>query len=291
MQNLAANDIVSVRSWFRTQMEGIYPEPEIKALEKMAFEHLFDVKPVDIALNPDMRLSESQLVSLYKMMKKLSQHIPIQYITGSCLFRGRSLEVNPAVLIPRPETEELVDWVIEDTQALPNGVIWDIGSGSGAIAISLAFELSNAQVWASDLSEEALQTARHNATNHGVDIQFWQQDILEGPLPQTTFDIIVSNPPYVRESEKALMKANVLEHEPSLALFVPDKDPLIFYRAIGLAAMQVLRPGGILFLEINESLAEETAYVLRNTGLENISHRKDFHGKDRFIRAQKPSEV
>ena len=222
-----------------------------------------------------------------KLCGRLKQFEPIQYILGETEFFGLKLKVNPDVLIPRPETEELVQWICE-TSWPPKSVILDVGTGSGCIALALKKQLRHTEMCALDVSERALQTAIENATKNGLEVHFIHADILQWSKKDwPLFDCIVSNPPYVRELDKKQMQPNVLEFEPETALFVSDDDPLIFYRETGHFAAHYLKPGGKLFFEINENLGDETCGLLKYIGFKNIKLRKDIHGKDRMIIGEK----
>lgn len=267
-------------------------------------EHYFNIDRVKMALEPDLRLSESELLTLHFAVKELLKNKPVQYVIGETEFCGMRFFVNENVLIPRPETQELVEKLavssyqfssfrpkrsgVEKSPA--NVSILDIGTGSGCIAISLAKLIPNSDVTAVDVSEKAIEVARKNAENNGVKVHFVLDDILEPQNPNlidNQFDIIVSNPPYVCESEKSEIRANVLEHEPSTALFVPDSDPLIFYRKILEFAQKALKPNGQIWFEINEKFGKETAELCREKGFKNIEIIKDFRGKERVVRAQR----
>jgi protein-(glutamine-N5) methyltransferase, release factor-specific len=267
-------------------------------------EHYFNIDRVKMALEPDLRLSESELLTLHFAVKELLKNKPVQYVIGETEFCGMRFFVNENVLIPRPETQELVEKLavssyqfssfrpkrsgVEKSPA--NVSILDIGTGSGCIAISLAKLIPNSDVTAVDVSEKAIEVARKNAENNGVKVHFVLDDILEPQNPNlidNQFDIIVSNPPYVCESEKSEIRANVLEHEPSTALFVPDSDPLIFYRKILEFAQKALKPNGQIWFEINEKFGKETAELCHSKGFKNIEIIKDFRGKERVVRAQR----
>jgi release factor glutamine methyltransferase len=221
------------------------------------------------------------------MLLRLQQFEPIQYIIGEARFLGRTFRVTPDVLIPRPETEELVEWILEEIS--PTARILDIGTGSGCIAVSLSKELPDATVEAWDVSDAALNVARGNSERLQAEVRFTRCDILGNiPKPESRYDFIVSNPPYVTESEKPAMEPNVLQWEPAVALFVPDADPLLFYRRMAVAGHGLLRPGGRLCFEINRSFGSQTVEMLYGEGYRNIILRKDISHNDRFILAQIP---
>jgi release factor glutamine methyltransferase len=213
---------------------------------------------------------------------------PIQYILGETEFYGLKLNVNPAVLIPRPETEELVDWILK-INSIRNAKILDIGTGSGCIALALKNHLKEGEISGVDISENALKVARENALQNHLNVNFFQSDILKWKESEwDKFDIVVSNPPYVRMSEKAKMNDNVLHYEPDSALFVSDQDPLVFYRAIAAFASQYLNKNGFLFFEINEYLGEEMKVLMEGFGFESIEIRKDINSKNRMAFGLKP---
>jgi release factor glutamine methyltransferase len=224
-------------------------------------------------------------------LRRLEGHEPVQYVTGQTYFYGLPFRVNPHVLIPRPETEELVDWIVREGQERPLRVL-DVGTGSGCIAVSLAKTLPLATVWALDVSPQALQTAQQNATLNGVHIHFLAADILQWETllwpDDFVFDVVVSNPPYVTQAEKGIMRPNVANFEPHLALFVPDNDPLLFYRTIARFCRNRLLPGGACYLEINEQFPGPTAEVLLMAGLTNPTVYTDLSGKPRHVKALQP---
>jgi len=233
-----------------------------------------------------LAFSESELKIWSSILEQLKKEIPIQYILGVTHFYGLEFEVNSAVLIPRPETEELVDWIVQKSKIKNQKSkfkILDIGTGSGCIAIALAKNLPNAQVFALDVFEKALSTAKKNAELNQVTIQFLHQSILETENLGQQFDVIVSNPPYVRELEKQEIKKNVLDNEPHLALFVEDNDALIFYRKIAQLAQKNLNPQGQLYFEINQYLGQEMLDLLHEMGFKNSELRQDIYGNDRMI--------
>jgi release factor glutamine methyltransferase len=242
-----------------------------------------------LALQPDADLAEEQMAEWNAILKELLNEVPIQYLLGTTSFYGLDFEVNANVLIPRPETEELVDWILSDykKEAIEDCKILDIGTGSGCIAIALAKNISQAEVAAIDVSKKALELAQTNAQTNGVAVAFLCQNILETEDLQGQFDVIVSNPPYVRTLEKAEIKKNVLEHEPHLALFVDDNDALLFYRKIAALAQKNLKENGKLYFEINQYLGLEMIDLLNSMGFVAVELRKDIYGNDRMICATK----
>jgi release factor glutamine methyltransferase len=248
---------------------------------------------LDFALKPGKEISSEEKEKFESAIYRLSQHEPIQYIIGETEFFGLKFKVDKNVLIPRPETEELVQWILNDIKEsrTPSKLrILDIGTGSGCIAISLAKNLPNAEIFALDISEKALKTARENADSNKVKVNFIQADILNMEALTEKFDLIVSNPPYVREMEKAEMHRNVLENEPDLALYVKDTDPLIFYRKIAKLAEESLIKDGSLYFEINQYLANETKEILKNTGFKT-ELKKDIFGNYRMLRGSKNQTI
>jgi release factor glutamine methyltransferase len=229
---------------------------------------------------------EIDFEKIENIILRLKNAEPIQYILGETEFYGLKLKVNPSVLIPRPETEELVDWIVQSK--LPaNCNVLDIGAGSGCIALAIKNQLKKAKVSGLDISENAIETARHNALENRLEVDFFQADILNhSDFIDQKFDVVVSNPPYIRESEKPLMHSNVLDFEPEKALFVPDADPLLFYRTIAEFARKYLKKYGSLFFEINENLGTETVGLLADFGFSDIEIRKDINGKNRMVKCK-----
>jgi release factor glutamine methyltransferase len=280
------------KTQFLNELSFLNDEKEIESFFYIILEKLHNLRRIDLALHPEIVLDGNHLKQWKSIVSDLKIHKPIQYILGETFFYGLRLEVNQNTLIPRPETEELVDWIVVESQKsdVENLKILDIGTGSGCIAISLAKNLPNATVFAIDVSEKALATAKNNAAINDVAVTFLQKNILdvvslsavEGLEHQ--FDIIVSNPPYVRNLEKSEINKNVLEYEPHLALFVEDNDALLFYRKIGTLVQKNLLPNGKLFFEINQYLGKETLALLEDLGFKNIELRKDIYGNDRMIR-------
>jgi release factor glutamine methyltransferase len=264
----------------------IYDEMEVESFFYLLLESKHQLRRIDLALDVDKEFSKEEISIWDSILEKLINQIPIQYIIGKTHFYGLEFMVNENVLIPRPETEELVDWIVKLNTKLSknkNLKILDIGTGSGCIAISLAKNITNSEVFAVDVSEKALVIAEKNAILNQVQVTLLPKNILETTTLNQKFDIIVSNPPYVRNLEKAEIKPNVLDNEPHLALFVSDNDPLIFYKKIAELATANLNPNGQLFFEINQYLGKETHDLLKSIGLKNIELRKDIYGNDRMI--------
>lgn len=263
-----------------------YDEMEAESFFYLILENKSLLRRIDLALAVDKEFSEDEILLWNAILEKLKTYIPIQYILGTTHFYGSDFIVDENVLIPRPETEELVDWIVKLNGKLSqkkNLKILDIGTGSGCIAISLAKNIPNAAVFAVDVSEKALAVAKKNAVLNKVFVTFLHQNILETNQFDQKFDIIVSNPPYVRNLEKVEIKPNVLDNEPHLALFVSDNDPLIFYKKIGELASANLNSNGQLFFEINQYLGKETQDLLESIGIKNSELRKDIYGNDRMI--------
>ena len=271
-------------------LSPVYTPGEIKSIIKIIFDKLKNYSQVDIIMHHDEELSDFIKGQIDDVLKRLLKHEPIQYIFNEAYFQGMNLKVTPATLIPRPETEELVDIIVKENTASDLHVL-DIGTGSGAIAIALARSLRFPEVDAIDISQEALNTAKENAKTLKVKVNFFLKDILKaGDAPADAYDIIVSNPPYITNREREAMDANVLEYEPHTALFVPDNDPLLFYRAITHYADKALKAGGRIYFEINSQFGKETATLLSNNGFTDISVIKDMYGLDRFVSGTKKRE-
>ncbi|UYQ93993.1 peptide chain release factor N(5)-glutamine methyltransferase [Chitinophaga horti] len=269
-------------------IQPLYEEREAANIAHMLLEHITGMGKMDRIVYKDKPLDDTQLAGLQAGIEALLAKRPIQYIIGSSWFYGMELLVNQHVLIPRPETEELVEWILSENTN-PQAHILDIGTGSGCIPIALQKQLPQAKVWGIDISEDALAVAQSNATRQQTPVQFAVMSALDtaatAELPP--FDIIVSNPPYIRQREKADMQHQVVDYEPSLALFVPDNDPLLFYRYIGTLALQKLPTGGKLYFEINEALGNEVVELLQSQGFTDVTLRADLFGKHRMVSATK----
>lgn len=276
----------TIANIIRKGLSSYYPTGEVTALTRIIATELLGFSQTTFFLKDDVVLTAEQAILLNNAIERLKKHEPIQYILGYSDFCDLRFKVTPATLIPRPETSELVEWVA--SEAIGNESILDIGTGSGCIAISLVHKLPQSRVTAWDISNEALAVAKENSKANNSNITFEQVDILASPPASEQFDIIVSNPPYIKEVEKELMEANVLDWEPHTALFVPDNDPLLFYRAIAEKATKMLRSGGKLYFEINRAYGAETIEMLSALGYTNIELRKDFADNDRMIRVIRP---
>lgn len=263
-----------------------YDEREAQAVVRMMLEERFGLTLTDIVCDGVVRLDASQQAELQGMMARLEQGEPIQYVMGYAPFYGRHFHVEPGVLIPRPETQQLVEWAVEEIGKSAARSVLDIGTGSGCIAISIALEAPLSEVSAWDISTDALRIARDNAASLHAVVDFRQQDALQAPMEdREKWDLIISNPPYVMEKERKEMADNVLRHEPSLALFVPNDDPLRFYRAIARYGKHALRPGGTLLFEINPLLAEDMLRLLEDESYQHVQLIADAFGKSRFTKA------
>ena len=280
--------IKEYRTQFIQELTPIYDVGEAENFFYLILEEKHKLKRIDLALQPDLVFSDDEIVVWNLILIQLKQEIPVQYLLGKTSFYGLEFEVNVNVLIPRSETEELVDWIVESQKSKVESQkirILDIGTGSGCIAIALAKNLPNATVFAIDVSENALATAKINAENNSVNVTFINQNILETEDLQQQFDIIVSNPPYVRHLEKEEIKKNVLDNEPHLALFVADNDALVFYKKIAELAQKNLSENGQLYFEINQYLGKETIDLLQKMNFATTELRKDIYGNDRMTKA------
>ena len=264
-------------------LAGVAEPDEAQAMIRVICEDVFNYDPVDVALRQESELPDFAPQRIADIIARLQRHEPLQYIVGSARFHGHRFKMTPAVLIPRPETEQLVDLIVDENPGSDLRVL-DMGTGSGCIAISLARALKFAQVDALDVSQDALAVARENASLLKVKVRFFESDML-APQPAARYDIIVSNPPYVCWSERETMERNVLDYEPGQALFVPDNDPLLFYKAIVPYAAQSLERGGHLYLEINQRFGSEVKRLLEASGFDEVRIIEDSYGKPRFAAA------
>ena len=271
----------------RDALKGYYPDSEALALAKMLLVEVFGFSTLELYGGKDKEFSEKHRSVLAEMIRRLQKNEPIQYIIGIENFGGLTFEVNTNVLIPRPETQELVAWIVEDCQPGKSVRILDIGTGSGCIPVTLAKQLPEADVESWDISEGALEVASRNSERNGVKVLLRQKDVLKATPEGNLYDVIVSNPPYITNKEKVEMESNVLDWEPSLALFVPDEDPLLFYRKIAQLGCDILKEGGSLYFEINRAYGEETILMLKELGYAQIELKKDSWGNDRMIKAKR----
>ena len=277
----------SLQNFFQNGLLGYYPKEEINTFFYRICEQHLDYKRIDVSLKSETLITPETFEYFETIISRLLTYEPIQYILGTTTFFGLEFKVDSNVLIPRPETEELVAWILKQTDSSQSLKILDIGTGSGCIAISLAKHLPNAEIYALDVSPKALEIAEFNAQQNAVKLNMIKANVLDWKPTDLSFDLIVSNPPYVRESEKERMAPNVLEHEPHLALFVENNNPLVFYRAIVELGKQTLKKQGQLYFEINEYLGEETQALFSSDTFEDVQLKSDIFGKHRMICAQK----
>ncbi|MBB6609457.1 peptide chain release factor N(5)-glutamine methyltransferase [Pontibacter sp. Tf4] len=279
--------VQQIAQTLKQQLTTIYPESEAGAMAQQVLEHVLEQNRVQLSLNQLQEVTIDQQNKLQTIVKRLLQHEPLQYVLGVAHFYGLELQVNQNVLIPRPETEELVDLVIKEHRNQQNLRVLDICTGSGCIPIALAENLKTEAVYGLEVSGDALEVAKANAANYNQPINWLHQDIFDDvqTIAPASLDIITSNPPYVLEKEQQLMRANVLDYEPHLALFVPDTDPLKFYKHIAVVGYSLLKPGGKLYFEINERYGQETCDVLLQAGFAEAKIVQDLFGKDRMVRA------
>ncbi|NEM96252.1 peptide chain release factor N(5)-glutamine methyltransferase [Pontibacter burrus] len=273
----------------KQQLTAIYPEPEAGAIAQQVLEHVLQQNRVQLSLNQLQEITIAQQEQLQTIVSRLLKNEPLQYVLGIAHFYGLELQVNASVLIPRPETEELVDLVIKEHRNQQGLRILDICTGSGCIPVALAANSHTEVIYGLEVSEGALEVAKANAANYKQTINWLHQDIFDDvqTIVPGSLDIITSNPPYVLEEEQQLMRANVLDYEPHLALFVPDTDPLKFYKRIAIVGYSLLKLGGKLYFEINERYGQETCDVLLQAGFAEAKVVQDLFGKDRMVRAVK----
>ena len=276
-------------NYIKQAINGQYPDTEASAIAKAILTDVFQLSTTDLYASKDMNFSTNQAEKLEVIITRLRANEPLQYILGNCYFCGLDFHVEPGVLIPRPETVELVEWIISDRKSSDSLIrILDIGTGSGCISISLAKNLPQSEVHAWDISEDAIRIASDNANRLDANVRFRQTDALGQVPTDTMMNVIVSNPPYITEAERTGMDANVTDWEPDTALFVPDNTPLLFYERIADIGKQILTPDGTLYFEINQRFGTETVGMLRQKGYRNVELRKDLSGNDRMIKAERP---
>jgi len=276
---------MTYRELWRT-LEPLYGNGEARAITDYVLDVCFGLSKADILCGAVEEMTAEKTAELNKIFGHLTEGEPVQYVLGRAEFCGRWFSVRPGVLIPRPETEELCAWITADSKASASPKVLDIGTGSGCIAITLQLDMPESKVTAWDISADALDVARENAQRLGANVNFVKQDALNAK-PEGEWDVIVSNPPYICEKEKKDMAVNVLEHEPHKALFVPDADPLLFYRAITRLAVQTLNKGGRLYFEINPIYADDTCHMMRAEGMTAVELRSDMYGKQRMAKGVK----
>ncbi|WP_297691045.1 peptide chain release factor N(5)-glutamine methyltransferase [uncultured Eudoraea sp.] len=276
-----------IKEIYHRELDEIYPKEEVDSMFYLMIEHFLGLERFILAIDPEIVITKDEEQYMFEGLSKLKKEQPIQYVLGQTTFLDLKILVNESVLIPRPETEELVNWALEDINDMDDDLeIIDIGTGSGCIAISLAKLKPYLKVTAIDISGPALEVAKKNALLNEVNIQFREVDILKAGSLGKNYDIIISNPPYIREMERYKMRNNVLQNEPNSALFVPDNDPLLFYRTIAKLARDGLNENGALYLEINQYLSEDVKMLLKEFSFSEIELRKDIFGNDRMIRAR-----
>lgn len=276
---------MTYRELWRT-LEPLYGNGEARAVTDYVLDVCFGLSKADILCGAVEEMTAEKTAELNKIFGRLTEGEPVQYVLGRAEFSGRWFNVRPGVLIPRPETEELCAWITADSKASASPKVLDIGTGSGCIAITLQLDMPESNVTAWDISADALDVARENAQRFGANVNFVKQDALNAK-PEGEWDVIVSNPPYICEKEKKDMAVNVLEHEPHTALFVPDADPLLFYRAITRLAVQTLNKGGRLYFEINPIYADDTCRMMQAEGMTAVELRSDMYGKQRMAKGIK----
>lgn len=276
---------MTYRELWRT-LEPLYGNGEARAITDYVLDVCFGLSKADILCGAVEEMTAEKAAELNKIFGRLMEGEPVQYVLGRAEFSGRWFNVRPGVLIPRPETEELCAWITADSKASGSPKVLDIGTGSGCIAITLQLDMPESKVTAWDISADALDVARENAQQLGANVNFVKQDALNAK-PEGEWDVIVSNPPYICEKEKKDMAVNVLEHEPHTALFVPDADPLLFYRAITRLAVQTLSKGGRLYFEINPIYADDTCRMMQAEGMSAVELRSDMYGKQRMAKGVK----
>lgn len=276
---------MTYRELWRT-LEPLYGNGEARAITDYVLDVCFGLSKADILCGAVEEMTAEKTAELNKIFGRLTEGEPVQYVLGRAEFSGRWFNVRPGVLIPRPETEELCAWITADSKASGSPKVLDIGTGSGCIAITLQLDMPESKVTAWDISADALDVARENAQQLGANVNFVKLDALNAK-PEGEWDVIVSNPPYICEKEKKDMAVNVLEHEPHTALFVPDADPLLFYRAITRLAVQTLSKGGRLYFEINPIYADDTCRMMRAEGMTAVELRSDMYGKQRMAKGIK----
>ena len=274
------------KEFISSSLQGIYPKNEINSICNLIIANITGFSRTEIILNKNTKFSANQRFLLEKFVDALKKHTPVQYVLSETEFYGLPFKVDNNVLIPRPETEELVEWIQSTLSTDLSYKMLDIGTGSGCIAISLKSIFPKSLVSAFDISEGALEVARENAELNDFEIDFQKVDILNPPIINYKWDIIVSNPPYIPEMEKSEILAHVLEFEPHTALFVPDSRPLLFYETIATFALQHLNIGGMLFFEIHRDFGQQAARLLEGMGFKNVILRKDLSGNDRMVRAE-----
>lgn len=285
-----SNLIKDILHHYKERLGSCFSESEALSLLYTLMDHFFKISKLDLVKQPTIRLSESEMLKIHFAVKDLLKHKPIQYITGKVEFLDLELQIKEGILIPRPETEQLVQLILDNLVSVNKNLsVLDIGTGSGCISLALKHHQSTLNVIGMDLSEESIELARINAKSHKIDVKFVQMDVFNETKVQSLgkFEIIVSNPPYVRDCERKHMQKNVLDFEPELALFVRDDDPLRYYKWIAQLGRQMLSDKGVLYFEINESLGKDILELLHKYDYQNIQIKKDFNDRNRFVCAFK----
>ncbi len=288
MQPYDRNSIFLFFRSIRSQLEKIYETREAKQLAMILFEYFANVDMKEMIVNPGNEMDENTKIKILDGVERLLRYEPVQYITGLAYFCGNEFFVNSDVLIPRPETEELVRWILDDHAMRNNLIVADIGTGSGCIAISLWLRLGDADIDAFDNSQAALRVAAENNASLGAGVKFYHTDFLnDATWPQRMYDVVASNPPYIPKQYKEKLPAVVKEFEPSTALFVPDEDPLVFYRALSAFAKTHLKPAGVLYVEVHEAYAAKVVKLFKRYGYQGVTLRTDIHDKPRMVKVVK----
>lgn len=283
--DIPSKRVISMVYHMRQELSGHYSIPELEAIIHRTFQELMSYSRIDVMMRSEEELMPDVLDRFGEVIDRLLDYEPLQYIFGHSDFYGLDLRLTPNVLIPRPETEELVHWLMQEQVDRRNMRVLDIGTGSGCIALAIKSHFPDSDVTGIDVSSEALQVARENAAQNNLSVDFKMSNILNAPSNLGSFDMIVSNPPYVTREQMRYMQSNVLHHEPHLALFVEDNDALKFYKAIGHFSRKHLNPDGVLYLEVNEDFAADTADLLKTFNFTNTSIKKDLNGKFRMVKA------
>lgn len=286
---VSSNKLSDNIKFYTQRLQTVFDGSESRTLIHILVESFFGYSKLDLVSNDEIRLSESEMLKLHFAVKELLNNKPVQYVTGEAFFADLKLSVNEAVLIPRPETEELIELILNDLKSSEDLKCLDIGTGSGCIPLSLKHRKQSWEVCGIDVSLNALEVARKNANGLDLNVQFENFDVFNKDQMKDLglFDVMISNPPYIKENEKTLMKKNVLEHEPEQALFVPNEDPLKFYTHIAKLGRVMLKNRGLIYFEINEAHGEEMLEMMHELGYRQILLKKDFNDKDRFVCALK----
>ncbi len=289
-----SNTIKAIKSYFREKLQNMFSVSEIKLIVNQAICSRLNLTKADLILADEMRLSESDLLYFRSIVKRLQEHEPMQYVFGDTVFYDLEIKCDQRALIPRPETEELVDWIVQDFSSMKVDKILDLCTGSGCIALALKNQFSETKIQALEFSSEALALAKENAEALNLEIELIEMDVFaefsDFNFELNSYDVWVSNPPYIPLVEKTLMDTNVLDFEPEMALFVEDDQALIFYKEIALKALKYLKSGGSLYFELNENFADETSNLISDLGFAAIEIKLDLQGKKRMLKAIKKED-